>query len=74
MLTVAVYYTHVSDLQYEVVKQQGAVSIDGIGNIGTAKYVFLKDSCSQLFWMNPGLWAKLTAQIYLRYLPDGVLN
>lgn len=39
MLTVAVYYTHVSDLQYEVVKQQGAIFIDGIGNIGTAKYV-----------------------------------
>lgn len=39
MLTAALYYTHVSDLQYEVVKQQGDIFIDGIGNIGTAKYL-----------------------------------
>lgn len=52
IITAALYYTHVADLQYEVVKQQGDVFIDGIGNIGTAKYL----GASVTLAFNPVKW------------------
>ncbi len=38
LFSAALYYNHISDLQNEIVRQQGAVFIDGTGNIGTATY------------------------------------
>lgn len=39
LFSASLYYTSTTDLQYEVVKQNGDIFIDGIGNIGTAKYL-----------------------------------
>ena len=39
LLSTAVFYTHIADLQHEVVRQQEDIFIDGTGNIGTATYL-----------------------------------
>lgn len=39
LLSAALYYNHISDLQNEIVRQQGDIFIDGTGNIGTATYI-----------------------------------
>lgn len=39
LLSAAVFYTRISDLQNEVVRQEGNIFIDGTGNIGTATYL-----------------------------------
>lgn len=38
-VNVTLYYMRTTDLQYEVVRQEGSVFIDGTGNIGVAKYL-----------------------------------
>ncbi len=39
IFSAVLYYNHISNLQSEIVRQQGNVFIDGTGNIGTATYV-----------------------------------
>lgn len=39
IFTAALYYNHISEIQNEVVRQEGSIFIDGTGNIGTATFL-----------------------------------
>lgn len=39
ILTASLHYMKTKDLQNEVIRQEGDIFIDGVGNIGTAKYL-----------------------------------
>ncbi|AOM78749.1 outer membrane beta-barrel family protein [Pedobacter steynii] len=38
-ITAALYYNHITDIQNEIVRQEGNIFINGTGNIGTATYL-----------------------------------
>ncbi len=52
MFSAALYYNHISNLQSEIVRQQGNVFIDGTGNISTATYV----GASANLTLEPAKW------------------
>jgi hypothetical protein len=57
----ALFYNHVSDLQSEVIRQQGQVFIDGTGNIGTANYFGASVNIS----LEPTRWWQLNTYLQL---------
>ncbi|MDR3695120.1 outer membrane beta-barrel protein [Mucilaginibacter sp.] len=57
----ALFYNHVSDLQSEVIRQQGQIFIDGTGNIGSANYI----GASVNIAVEPASWWQLNAYLQL---------
>lgn len=52
LFSAAIYYNHISDLQSEIIRQQGDIFIDGTGNIGSASYI----GASVNFSLSPTKW------------------
>lgn len=79
LLSTALYYNHISDMQSELVRQQGNVFIDATGNIGTATYIGASVNLS----LEPTKWWFLNTyvqvfrthfegQLYASYLNQGL--
>ncbi|MEB0280805.1 MULTISPECIES: outer membrane beta-barrel protein [unclassified Mucilaginibacter] len=80
LFSTALYYNHISDLQSELVRQQGNVFIDATGNIGTATYIGASVNIS----LEPTKWWFLNTymqvfrtyfegQLYASYLNQGLI-
>lgn len=79
LFSASLYYNHISNLQNELVRQQGDMFIDGTGNIGTATYVGASINIS----LEPTKWWFLNTymqvfrthfkgQLYASYLDQGL--
>jgi hypothetical protein len=55
ILTTAVFYNRITDLQNEVIRQQGIIFIDGTGNIGVATYLGVSANLA----LQPAKWWSL---------------
>lgn len=81
MLTMAVFYTHTTDLQNEVIRQQGTIFIDGTGNIGVATYLGVSANLAlqPVKWWSLNIYAQelhshFKGQLYTTYLDQSSTN
>lgn len=76
LLSAAVFYTHISDLQHEVVRQDGNIFIDGTGNIGTADYLgaSLNLALSPFSWWTINSYMQVVHNQYKGQLFSGILD
>lgn len=76
LLSVAVFYNHISNLQNEVVRTQGSIFIDGTGNIGTADFEGLSASLSwsPAKWWYLNIYAQIGHNSFKGALFDTYLN
>lgn len=72
----AVFYNRISDLQNEVVRQEGSIFIDGTGNIGTATYLgaSINLALSPFSWWMINCYAQVVNNKYKGQLFSTVLD